>query len=405
MAFFQQIDIKKDAQKNICIDQVIPACLKTAGILSEFVDEKYDLDLEFDKDNVQTAISIENSASNNNENKPDKIVLILADALGAINLKNAQNYAPFLRKMRAKIISTCIPSTTTSAITTLTTSSMPSETNMLGWSIIDPKNKKLVKLLSFENCHLKPDIFQPTQTWFEILSDNMIESFFVGMSKFENSGFTSASFKASTFVSVNSHSEITDKIIFLNRKNAKFIYSHWAKIDQLGHRQGSENYFWDLEIESFDRFISELYSRLASKTLLIVVADHGMVNVDEENKIYLNDFKYYDCIENVAGEPRSLHVHLKNTLRIEEKEKILKHLELFLDDKAYVVTAKKPCICNKNIFENKAWEILGDCVIFAKKNYVIYDKKRHMPQMRAMKGVHGSITDEEMLIPCLYAFK
>lgn len=127
MTIFEQIDIE-NSYKNIDITDVFENILKTIGL----VGTKNDIKLPF----------LEEIKNKNF----DKTVIVLADGLGAKLLKNKQTYVPFLRKQNADIIKTCLPSTTVSAITAFTTGKYPSETQMLGWSIIEPKGKKTVEV-------------------------------------------------------------------------------------------------------------------------------------------------------------------------------------------------------------------------------------------------------------------
>ncbi|QPK94650.1 alkaline phosphatase family protein [Actinomyces sp. zg-332] len=383
MTIFEHIDVEKD-YKNILITEIFENVLKVTNII---------------KQSDNTFLPVLDNIKDKNINKT---VIVLADGLGAKLLKSKQSYAPFLRKQEAQILKTCLPSTTVSAITAFTTGKLPSETNMLGWSIINPENSKLLKLLSFEGYNGDPSVFQKSKTWFEKLAEENVQSYYVGLEKFENSGFTRASFKGSIFLPVKDEEFFIEETVKLNKKGEKVIYLHWKEIDYLSHKLGTNNYDLELAIEGFDAFIKHLYSKLDSNTLLVVLADHGTVNVQEKDRIYIDTFSKYDFIENIAGEGRSLHIHLKKSV---DKKAFIADLQEFLGETTYILSKENSFINGEKIFEDTAWEILGDIVLFPKENYLLCDRNTQPETMINLKGVHGSITNDEVLIPCIYMIK
>ena len=411
MSTFEQIDIEKSFKKSVTIADVIPSMLEKLGMLlvgdggsSENFGVGYRQVLSSEKANIGDGRFLFGKAKALfEEGKPcSKAVLILVDGLGACMLKSSQSYARFLRKQNAHIISTCLPSTTVSAITTLTTSMFPSDTNMLGWSVISPSTGKELRLLSFDGYGKDPASFQPQKTWFEILSTLGISSAFVGLDRFRDSGFTSASLRGADFFGVKQQCDIVDEVVRLNRRGVGFIYSHWGDIDKLGHHIGVDNYEIDVAVESFDSCMRDLCERVDDGTLVVFVADHGMITVEEENIIYLDECGVYDSIDCVAGEPRALHVHLKNGV---DRDRFRVGLENFLGDRAYVLSKDCPYVEGEEVFTDRAWDFLGDFVVFLKKGYVLYDRGRHSEQVMSLKGVHGSVSFEEMAIPCLFFVK
>ena len=88
------------------------------------------------------------------------------------------------------------------------------------------------------------------------------------------------------------------------------VYLYWGEVDKIGHHHGWGSWQWGDEVGSLDRELARLERMLPPDTLLIVTADHGMVDVDRAQRWDVaRTPALADGVDLVAGEPRALHVH------------------------------------------------------------------------------------------------
>ena len=177
------------------------------------------------------------------------------------------------------------------------------------------------------------------------------------------------------------------------RRGAECVYLYWGEIDHAGHAAGWTSGEWVAELESFDSAVASLARSVPRGTLIVITADHGMVDVG--TRIDLADSpRLREGADLVAGEDRAVQVYTR------EPEALAARWREELGESALVLTADEAVATG--VFGpvgDFARSVMGDVVSFQRGDCAVFDSRgRTSPPMR---GVHGSLTSVEMLVPLI----
>lgn len=115
-----------------------------------------------------------------------------------------------------------------------------------------------------------------------------------------------------------------------NNKEIDFGTLYFSFVDSQGHRHGTESEEVIEAIQQADELVGYLMDELKAKKLLdqtniIIVSDHGMMDVSKERLIILDDFINIEDVEIIEGSP-SLMMNVKDG-KLEEVYSSLKRKE------------------------------------------------------------------------------
>ncbi|MBV7363753.1 alkaline phosphatase family protein [Actinomycetaceae bacterium TAE3-ERU4] len=318
------------------------------------------------------------------------VSVIMVDGLGYQLIEKYRAYARNLWGMikdTQPAISTS-PSTTATAITASMTGALPGVSNMLGYSVYS--QGKSFNLLDFKGSNVNPKLWQPCQTIFEELKENQIPSRVFLPRKYEASGLTTAALRGGTFYPADTYQQLSNLLDSIDISRG-FNYLYWNQVDSAGHRYGVGSQPWLDALEATDYEISNLVSRHGKKTKFFLLADHGMLNSNQNNQFDLAlSSDLAPLIKNIAGEPRALQIHLQEI----DTETAADRFSEILGEYAVVYSGNEL----EQLYGGPN-EHLGQIVAFAKEDATIVDSRYHSETLRLLPGVHGSLTPVEMQIP------
>jgi hypothetical protein len=332
----------------------------------------------------------------------NKIALIVVDGLGTHNLLDHSGHA---RRLVAGLnrsgfsLHSGLPSTTSTALASLTTGQPAGRHGMLGYSVLDPVSHTVLNHLKPFPDGVVPEQWQPCPTLFETLAEDGIPSLAVGEARFDGTDFTrtilrGAEFAASTRLSTHT-SLMRD---FFDRHDRGLCYLYWPTLDRLGHSRGVGNADWVDELEVLDAWVGEVSSALGSDEAAVLTADHGMVSVTESDRVVLlaSDPLRSD-IAHFAGEPRCVHLYRRLDV---DQEVFAARVSTWVDGRGEVVT-RDDAVARGLFGEVDAHNVprIGDVIIFASDNWVFYDEATASAMSYQMVGQHGSGTEVETTVP------
>ncbi|MBR5950577.1 MAG: alkaline phosphatase family protein, partial [Actinomycetaceae bacterium] len=104
--------------------------------------------------------------------KAQRVCFVLVDGLGLRNFEERSGHARTLRSLTAlEPLTSVVPSTTASAITSLGTGHLPGQTAMMGYSLRSPLSGRPFSLIQWDEVGLDPQSWQSTPTVFEQLGE------------------------------------------------------------------------------------------------------------------------------------------------------------------------------------------------------------------------------------------
>jgi len=190
--------------------------------------------------------------------------------------------------------------------------------------------------------------------------------------------------------------------IAVNSPGRKYIYAYWDGFDRTAHKEGVYSNSTKKQFKDIDNNVRKLSEYLnKKKTLLIITADHGMIDTPKERTIMLSNHpKLAECLTTcLSGESRCAYCYIRPDKLKQFKEYVKKNLK----KECYLV--KSEDLIKRNFYglytpHPKLSERIGDYTLIAKENYCIRDALLGQKE-KIQQGNHGGISKEEMYVPLI----
>ncbi|MGC5166434.1 alkaline phosphatase family protein [Luteimicrobium sp. DT211] len=327
--------------------------------------------------------------------------VVLVDGLGWDNLRERAGHASFLRPRlndaaAARPLVTTYPSTTAAALGTFGTGAAPGRTAMLGYTVRDPASRRLVGLVSWDGAP-DPRAWQREAPLLEVAASGGLAVTSVGPARFAGSGMTVAALRGGTYVPAEA---LGDRVDVATRalRAPGLVYLYWGDVDKVGHHNGWRSAAWGHAVESFDAELARLARSLPTGTLLVVTADHGMVDVDPAARWDVaTDPVLREGVALVGGEPRASHLYLEDGA---DPREVAARWSAHLGDAALVAVREDAVAAGLfGAVAPHALPVIGDVVVAATGRASIVDSRTQTAASLTLVGMHGSLTPAEMRVP------
>lgn len=318
------------------------------------------------------------------------VILMLFDGMGIDFLEKNLPEDAFLRRHMAHQLSAVFPSTTTCATTAIECGQMPREHAWLGWTLRFPQIGKSV------------DVYTNRTDTGEIAADYYVGERFIPRD-FIYPHITACGRYEAISVSFYGHvkiktlPELFENVLFLAKdEKRRYIYSYWPEPDSTMHRYGCYHKISKAQIQDINARVEQLASQLPDDTLLLLTADHGLIDARIH---YLED--YPDLMEalqfDATLELRSLSFHVKPQFLNAFPQLFEKHFGghfLLMSGEDFIRDYLGPGETRPNVYD-----IIGDYVAIALDHTTLMN---HRPDFLQI-GHHAGLTKEEMQVPLIIA--
>ena len=372
------------------MSKMLPALPKSFGRLSE----------------VFTSALAAVSGKSNSLNLPkrEKYIVILVDGLGSHNLESAKGHARFLSSHNTRKISCWFPSTTAASLVSLSLGLRPGQHPFIGYQVFDREAGRVVNLLSGIGNSDGEILLGSNKTADQLAGLANVAFTFIGPAAYKSSGFTTAFLPAAEYVAAASIEERFSKAIDrLSSPAQEIIYLYVPELDQIAHSKGWHHLSWAMQLELLDSQVQNMATRIGDKHGIVLTADHGVIDVDYSQHIYLDEFFDKGEFAAVAGDTRALYLYLGDGSEDSIKADSLKtRLEHVLGNRAVVATPK-------DLREAGYWSDFSDqakifephLIVIATAKVALYHRDFSKPQSLKMIGHHGAASPEELLVPLI----
>nr|WP_239079076.1 nucleotide pyrophosphatase/phosphodiesterase family protein [Cellulomonas marina] len=332
----------------------------------------------------------------------ERVCVVLVDGLGHLNLAERAGHAPFLRSLLAgsEPLTSPVPSTTATAMGTFGTGEGPGRTAMLGYTVRDPATGALGNLVSWTDLPA-PRAWQRVPGLLAALAGAGVATTSIGPARFAGSGLTEAALAGAAFVAAEPLGARVDAAVRTLRRPG-LTYLYWGDVDKAGHHHGFGSAAWGAALEDVDAELRRLARSLPASTLLVVTADHGMVDVDRARRwdVAADPVLGRD-VALVAGEPRALHLHLAPGA---DAPAVAGRWRDVLGEHAVVGTREEVVAAGWfGPVDPHVLPVVGDVVVAMTGRATVVDSATQSAASLELVGVHGSRTPAEMLVPLLVA--
>jgi predicted AlkP superfamily pyrophosphatase or phosphodiesterase len=328
------------------------------------------------------------------EARADQIVLLVLDGLGWEQLQDRARLAPTMCGMTGGSISTVAPSTTSSALTSISTGLSPGEHGVIGYRM-DVEGEILNVLRWWASGRdardsIPPDKIQQTEPFLGHRPP------VVTRAEFRYSGFTQAHLEGVRFCGYRMPSTLVAETARLIRGGEPFVYTYYDGVDKVAHEYGLADHY-DAEVVAVDRMVEYLIAVLPSTAALVLTSDHGQVDVGDNLVVVDKDVLKHVSYQSGEGRFRWLHA------RPGHARVLLEAASERHGDTGWIVGQEQ--LLDEHWFgpvvteESRAR--LGDVALVAREPVAYVDVDDTGPFELIAR--HGSVTSAEMRVPLLVA--
>nr|MCW2727385.1 alkaline phosphatase family protein [Aeromicrobium sp.] len=328
-----------------------------------------------------------------------RYVVFLVDGLGLELLREHAEAAPFLSSLHNIEDVVCgVPSTTVTSLTSLGTGLQGGQHGMVGYTARVPATGRRMNSLKWDQ-PVDPTVWQPYPTVLQRLSEAGISASSVNDSRFEGTGLTVCSQRGVPFHGIDSVYERLDVVVDVIESAPRSVtYAYESRLDHTGHSLGCGSPEWRDMLTTIDTELAELRDELPRDTVLIVTADHGMINLPFEDRFDVDLVpRLLDDVTLLAGEARFRHVYTQPGTEHE----VAARWRAELGDRAVVRTQDGIEDWFGPISPDVRGRI-GDVVVASLGDFAVFSSREFAVELK-MTGFHGSITEPELRIPVLVA--
>ena len=330
-----------------------------------------------------------------------RVCVLLVDGLGERLLAARGGHAPYLRELllRGDVLEAGFPSTTATSMGSFGTGLGAGEHGLVGYQVRDPRSGRLLNQLSWED-GVDPRTWQPERTVLEHLVDADVAVTRIGPAFFEGSGLTEATLRGGRFVAADGlDARVDAALAALRRPGRSLVYVYWGEVDKVGHVHGAASWEWGEEVGAVDLAVRRLARRMPPDCLLLVTADHGMVDVPGDARLDLAaDAELADGVLLTGGEPRAPMLYCvpgaSEDVLATWRGRLGEAVEVLSRDEAVAGGWFGPV-------SPRVLPRIGDVVAAARDAVSVHDSRCQRPELKTLVGMHGALTPEERRVPLL----
>jgi predicted AlkP superfamily pyrophosphatase or phosphodiesterase len=327
-----------------------------------------------------------------------QVVLLVLDGLGWAQLRERPGLAPTMTAMAGGPITTVAPSTTAAALTSITIGAPPAVHGIVGYRlrVTGEAGDSVLNVLRWKTgagdarATIPPEGFQPLEPFAST------KPAVVTRADVAESGFTRAHMAGARMYGWRMPSTLVATVGALLRDGERFVYAYYDGVDKVAHEFGFGPTY-DAEVVAADRLVRDLIDVLPPGAALLVVSDHGQVDVGDRVVTLTPDVA--GLTNFLSGEGRFRWLHARPGMQ----DRLAEATHARYDDVAWVRT-RDEAVADGWFGGPLAPHValrLGDVVIAPRDPIAVLDPGD--PGEQWMRCRHGSLTPEELLVPLLAA--
>lgn len=324
---------------------------------------------------------------------PRQLVLLVVDGLGWYQLQERATTAPSLASMTGGPITSVAPTTTATALTSITTGLLPAEHGVIGYRVQIGEGEVL-NVLRWRTAAgdasgtVPPAAFQPQPAF----AGTPVPA--ITRTEFQRTAFTAAHLSGSRLRGWRVASSIGVEVEQALQAGEPFVYAYYDGLDKVAHERGLGAHY-EAELHFVDQLVDEVCNRLPDGAALLVTSDHGQVMVGSATISLPPELLADLVLQSGEGRFRWLHARPGAVRRVAEAASAL------YSDVAWVLTRDE--VVEAGWFGGplrpEVQRRLGDVALVASAPVAFNDPDD--PGELSLASRHGSLTREEMWVPLL----
>ncbi|WP_245565952.1 alkaline phosphatase family protein [Thermocrispum municipale] len=339
--------------------------------------------------------------------------VLLIDGLGAELLDAHAEDAPVLSELRGhdrRDLHVGFPATTAAGLAAIGTGCRSGEHGMVGYTFHLP-GAGVINALRWRphpvsgadedlRADYPPERMQPKPTTFQQAESAGVTVNVISGAEFTGSGLTRAVLRGGQYIGVHALGDLAAEVR-TTILGGGFCYGYHGQLDMLGHLHGPGSLPWRMQLRQVDQLVESIVESLPPGGLLAVVADHGMVTVDDLVDIDEDDL-LTSGVRAIGGEARARHVYVEHGA----EEDVLATWQEKLGERAWVVSKDEAVEAGwfGDLVEDYVVDRIGDVIAAARGGTAII-RRSHEPMESMLIGHHGSLSTAEQLVPLVLAHR
>jgi len=322
------------------------------------------------------------------------VVLLVLDGLGWDQLQAHRELMPTVASMTGGPIHTVAPTTTATALTSITTGLTPGEHGIIGYRVV--LGGDVVNMLRWSTADTAVRRSHPprdVQPYEPFLGHTVPV---VSPWELQNSAFSEAHLRGCDPVGWRAASSVAVEARRQVEAGQRFVYCYYGGIDKIAHERGFGPYY-DAELRAADALVADVLAALPVGATLLVTADHGQVHVGDRIVHPSDDLLADVTLQSGEGRFRWLHT------RAGAVESVRSIAAAQLGDVAWVAT-REQMLDEQWFGPTMAPAVrsrLGDVALVAREPVSFHEDADSGPFELVCR--HGSLTSAEVLVPLLAA--
>ncbi len=356
----------------------------------------------------------------------ENVILLLCDGFGYREWKRqrGRGFVEAVSKHGSvRPITTVFPSTTAAALTTVSTGLTPQEHGLPEWYVYFDELGSVVVTLPFSRVgdrgrdtlegEYDPRRLFDGPTIFQKLKGAGVRCTSLTSRGLAYTNYSKVSRAGSDVVP---YSAASDMAVSLRRlaeraRGPSFFYAYWSYVDTIEHVYGPNTDEAEVEASLISHALQEgLLSKLdkeaAKRTLILITADHGQIQVAPEETVYLN--RLAKLMRTLGRTPLGARIPPWGSardvyLRVEDDrlEEIRDYLQKKFSGTASVLTTEEGIeqgLFGINRPARKFRRRIGNLMILPHGVRTIWYRYREGDSL-SLRGHHGGLSEDEMTVP------
>ena len=329
-----------------------------------------------------------------------QIVLLVIDGLGWEQLRARPAIAPTLTGAAGidRPITSVVPTTTASALTSITTGRPPAHHGLLGYRLA-AENDEIMNVLRWtvgtdQSRDARQLVHAQEYQPYPPFPGSSHPVPVVSRDEFAGTGFTAAHLGASPIHGYKVASSLLVEVHRLVAAGEPFVYAYYDGIDKIAHERGLGEHY-EAELRNVDRMVADLAGDLPSGAVAVVTADHGQIDVGPNVELLGADIMA--GVHFLSGEGRFRWLHARpgaaedllaaTSERYGRSTWVMTRTQLI--DEGWFGGPLRPGVVSR----------LGDVALLPREPIAFLDPA-DTGESRLMAR-HGSVTADEMHVPLL----
>ncbi len=324
-----------------------------------------------------------------------QVVLLVLDGLGWRQLETRRLALPTLSSGQGGAITSVAPSTTATALTSLTTGVPPARHGIVGYRLASGDGVLNVLRWTVDGGdarqRLRPSELQPHEP---LAQPGLGRLGVVTRADYAPTGFTAAHLGHRRLRGWHTPSGLTVEVRRLLDEGVDFVYAYYDGVDRVAHAFGLGEHY-EAELLAADALVRDVIGVLGPEAVLVVTADHGQVEVGPAIEVLAAEVT--EGVEHLSGEGRFRWLHT----RPGAAKDVAAAAGALYGSSTWVRTYEE-VVDEGWLGGEPTAEVrrrLGDVALVPFAPLAFLDPADAGEQRLVAR--HGSLTDEEMLVPLL----